>query len=89
MPPICLVPKTILHVLYCNAAGKMIVPKWPSSAFRPLLFGPNYAKKDYVYDIIEFDQGQNIFRGSSTKKCIFSSRRFASKTLVVRFVPRC
>ena len=75
-----------MHVLHCNAYATLIVPRWPSSAFWPMLFNANYVKKDYVYDILEFGKGQNIFTNNGNKKCIFSSRRFSSKVMVVSFV---
>jgi hypothetical protein len=39
VPPVYLVSKAILHVLYCRARATLVVPKWPSSPFWPILFG--------------------------------------------------
>ena len=80
-----MVPKTIRHLIYCKANGTLIVPKWPSSAFWPVLFDKDCIKREYISDIIEFDEGQNIYMYSgSSAKCVFDSRRFKSKVLAVR-----
>ena len=40
--PVFLVPRVIRHLVECKAEGALIVPKWISSPFWPMLFGPQY-----------------------------------------------
>lgn len=83
VPPIAMVSKTILHLLSCNAHGTIIVPKWPSAAFWPMIFKANFVKQDFVLEVLEFNAQQGIFV-KNENNCIFSSRRFSSKVLAIR-----
>lgn len=62
VPPISLVPKTIFHILACSANGTIIVPKWPSAGFWPILFDAKYKPKRFVKEVLEFSSNQDIFR---------------------------
>lgn len=84
VPPIKLVPKTLSHLFYFKAAGTLVVSKWPSSAFWPLLFHKNQVKRDFIKDILEFSESHRIFVNSGVKKCVCDSMRFKSKVLAVR-----
>lgn len=84
VPPIYLVSRTIFHLLACKGKGTLIVPKWPSSSFWPILFKNNGVKQDFIKDILEFKAGQNIFMNKNCINCIFDSRRFNSKVLAIR-----
>jgi len=86
VPPICLVTKTIRHILYCNANATLIVPKWPSAAFWPILFAKNSDIMRSVSELLEFKMGQDSFRCDNSSKCAFSSHRFNSSVLAIRFV---
>ena len=37
-PPICLIPRAILHVRKCSAVATLLVPQWPSAFFWPMIF---------------------------------------------------
>ena len=37
-PPVYLVPKVLWHAQKTNAIGTLLVPKWPSAPFWPILF---------------------------------------------------
>lgn len=87
VPPVCMVAKTILHVVYCRANATLVIPKWPSSSFWPLLFDRTGNMMRHAHDILEFEKGQNIFscQNLSTSKCVLDSRRLKSKILAVKF----
>ena len=40
VPPVSLVPRVIRHFFVCRSMGTLIVPKWVSAPFWPMLFGP-------------------------------------------------
>lgn len=46
-PPIYLVNKVIKHCLVCKAEGTLIVPKWESAPFCPLLLNNKYVCMRY------------------------------------------
>ena len=56
-----LVSKAVFHLLACGGMGVLIVPKWPSASFWPLIFKEGCVKRDFVKDVLEFNCGQNIF----------------------------
>ena len=41
VPPVSLVPRVIRHLFVCRSIGTLIVPKWLSAPFWPMLFGPH------------------------------------------------
>lgn len=84
VPPIWLVNKTVLHLLACGGHGTLIVPKWSSSPFWPLLFDKQFTKKSYIIDVLEFGAGQNIFLTKKVDVSSFNSRRFSSKVLAIK-----
>ena len=88
VPPIYLVPKTIRHLVNCEAVGTLIVPKWKSAQFWPLIFDKYSVWSENISDILEFDYDKRIFIQGRNKHALFGSNRFSSKVLAVRFAPR-
>lgn len=84
VPPIKLVPRVLAHLLFDKAAATLIVPKWPSSAFWPLIFKENYQARSFVSEVLEFHETHRIFEQPDAKKCMFDSGRFKSKVLAIR-----
>lgn len=52
VPPVSLASKTINHLVKCRAKGTLVVPRWPSAPFWPLLFNENLCYKEYVEDVL-------------------------------------
>jgi hypothetical protein len=50
-----------LPVVRCKAVGTLVVPKWPSAAYWPLLFKQNLEYVAYVRDVLEFFEVDRIF----------------------------
>ena len=51
-----LIAYTIKHVLLCNAVGTIVVPKWKSAIFWPLIVCPTSGKFiELVTDFVEYD----------------------------------
>jgi hypothetical protein len=38
VPPVSLASRAINHLVECKALGTLVVPKWPSAPFWPLIF---------------------------------------------------
>ena len=85
VPPIYLVNKTVFHLLECGGRGCLIVPKWTSAAFWPLIFKAGEIKRDFVKEVLEFSSGQNIFVQGKGSVGIFGTNSFKSKVLAIRF----
>ncbi|MCP3668061.1 MAG: hypothetical protein GY696_37160 [Gammaproteobacteria bacterium] len=60
VPPIPLIGKAVFHLLSCRAAGILVVPKWPSAAFWPLLF-PAGQRHPVVTEYFEIPAGTSVF----------------------------
>ena len=84
VPPVYLIPKTILHLRFCRAEGSLVVPKWPSSPFWPLIF-PFGAVCSDIIEVLEFTNPLGIFQKGSVSNTIFGSTEFKSPVLVLRF----
>ena len=54
VPPICLVVRTIKHLLFHKAHGTLIVPRWVSATSCPFLFKGGLAYREYVTEVLAF-----------------------------------
>lgn len=88
VPPIYLVIQVMRHIVLCKATGTMIVPKWKSAQFWPLLFDENSFCSNFVAEILEFDNSQPIFVQGRNKNSLFGSKKFRSNVLAIRFEPK-
>ena len=85
-----LVPRVIKHLFVCRSMGTLIVPKWVSAPFWPMLFGPHSPFSVCVKETIVFTNVSNIFVPGSTES-IFDGPNFSfmyspSVCRLVRFV---
>ena len=83
VPPIYLVPKVLFHLRACKAEGTLVVPKWPSSFFWPILF-PNAYSNPVIAEVVEFNNPVGIFQKGSFTNTIFGPTEFKSSVLVIR-----
>ena len=83
VPPIYLVIRCIKHLIYCRAKGTLIVPKWKSAAFWPLIFSKGLIYQSYVKDVIEFRNTTGIYVKGSNDNTIFGSEPFLTPVLAV------
>ncbi|XP_063416210.1 uncharacterized protein LOC134697851 [Mytilus trossulus] len=77
VPPVCLVSKCLNHMRLCKAKGTLVVPKWPSALFWPILvnrFSDRF--KSFVIDFREYVKPMNFFTKGSQEKSIFAQRPF-------------
>ena len=82
-----LAPRVIRHLVECKAEGTLIVPKWVSSPFWPMLFGPQSLYNPYVKCAIIFTDVSRIFVRDSIDS-IFDGPKFKSHVLAVRLSAR-
>ena len=87
VPPLNLVNRVIRHCLACGAFGTLVVPKWESSPFWPVIFHSNSSCMHYISDVLEFKDLNDIYIYGSNKKSLFGSERFKSSVLVIRISP--
>ena len=87
VPPPILVSKVIRHCVTCKAFGTLVVPKWPSAPFWPLIFKNCWQTHSYISDVLEFTEPYKIFVQGSDKNSIFGSKKFSSNVIVARIIP--
>jgi hypothetical protein len=59
-PQVPLVSRAINHLVKCKAKGTLIVPKWTSSPFWPLIVEYDLEYKPYLTDVLEFTETERI-----------------------------
>ena len=60
--PVYLVIRTVHHLEYCKTRGILIVPRWKSASFWPVLF-PSSGLRTSGKQVWEFSDPHNIFGG--------------------------
>ena len=60
-PPIYLISRVIRHAQGNKARGTLIIPKWPSSPFWPMLFPNGIAPADFVVGNIVLPTSETLF----------------------------
>ena len=84
VPPISLIGKCISHLITSNARGTIIVPKWPSSYFWPMLFDESGQFMPIVKDVLEFHEHYRIYEHGDNINAIFGSTFFSSNVLAIK-----
>ena len=82
VPPIYLIGRVLKHIVACKAKGVMIVPKWTSSYFWPMIFKNGSTCNDCVIDALDLKYGQNFFVHGSDKNSVFGADTFNAKGAV-------
>lgn len=84
VPPVYLAPRVLMHVLYCQCRGVLVVPFWPSSVFWPHLIQQNDAFRDFVDDYSIVHDGSDVFLQGTNKKTCFGSSSFSTPVLFLK-----
>lgn len=85
VPPVHLIPRTLFHIMHCNASATLLVPKWPSSIFWPLICGDAYFARN-ISDLRELRNAADFLRAGTQKHSIFSPEKFKGSFLALRFL---
>jgi len=79
-----MISRVINHLIESNSVGTLVVPKWPSSPFWPLLFDIGMIYKQYVIDVLEFNEADRILQPGNNVNSLFARGDFIGKILAVR-----
>ena len=60
-PPICLIPRVLLHMSNCKAQGTLIIPLWYSAPFWPMICGEYNVFREFVLDCMDLLPYKNAF----------------------------
>ena len=82
-PPICLIPRVLLHMRNCQAIGSLVVPLWPSSPFWPMICSNGDHFNDFVIDWMDLPTGQDDFIPGQCNS-IFGCEKLHFRMLVLR-----
>lgn len=83
VPPVHLIADTIRHLELCTAQGTLVVPKWTSAHFWPLLVNSDGKFKTFVIDYVEYVKPRIFFIAGSHKESAFAGVKFLSNVLVL------
>ena len=83
VPPIYAVIRTVKHVVACKAKGTLIIPKWTSAAYWPLIFSKHWSYHSYVKDVIEFKNATGIYVKGTNCSSIFGTEPFITPVVAV------
>ena len=74
VPHVCMVPKVLRHLVLNRAFGTLVVPKWHSAIFWPLLIDSQSGTfSDIVVDFLEYQKPKQFFvPGSDTKSILLN-----------------
>ena len=84
VPPVCLIPRALMHFLKCRSRGTLVVPFWPSSLFWPYLICENGAFRDFVVDFLFVQNGAEVFVQGANKETCFGSSAFNTPVLFLK-----
>lgn len=83
VPPVSLICDAIKHAQKCDAHGTIIVPKWQTASYWPLVVKDNGTYKPFIKDYVEYIRPKQFFLPSN-KKCMFKDN-FPSNVLLLMF----
>ena len=81
VPPVHLISRTINHMRMCKARGTLVIPKWKSAVFWPMII--NRFIDNYIKDLSEYKNPNNFFQPRSQENSIFAKQPFNSSVLVL------
>ena len=84
VPPVSLASRAIHHLVECKALGTLVVPKWPSAPFWPLIFESDLEYKPCVFDVLEFTETRRILASGQNVNSMFANGTFTGKMLAVK-----
>ncbi|VDH97494.1 Hypothetical predicted protein [Mytilus galloprovincialis] len=85
VPPVKLISRSISHLFTCKGQGTLVIPKWTSSPFWPLLWSFNDQRfKYFVKDVIEYAKPKKFFQKGSDIDSIFVAEKLSFNILVLR-----
>ena len=85
VPPVRLVSRSLLHMSLCKGQGTLVIPKWTSSPFWPLLWSfKDQRFKHFVKDFREYAKPGKFFQQGSDKNSIFTAEKLSFNVLVQR-----
>jgi hypothetical protein len=84
VPPPNLICKAIFHCMECGCHGVMVIPKWLSAVFWPvILCGEGWSPGlELLY---EYQNPVNFFTKAKCGNDVFSEKKFASNVLILAF----
>ena len=84
VPTVPLASRAINHLVKCKAKGTLIVPKWTSPPFWPLIVEDGLEYKPYVTYVLEFTETERILEAGMNVNSIFTRGDFKGKLLAIR-----
>jgi hypothetical protein len=83
VPPPNLIPKTLKHAKECNAKGVLVIPRWQSAPFWPLVHnGMNWTEG--ISLLMEYKNPSDFFAKGPFGNDMFTKQAFISNVLILK-----
>jgi hypothetical protein len=82
VPPPKLVPMTLKHMKACKAHGVMVVPRWQTSSYWPLIHNGEQWNPG-ISLLLEYNHPKQLFKPSPVGNQIFSEKSFQSNVIIL------
>lgn len=84
VPPPSLIAMVLFHCRMCAAVGILIIPKWTSAIFWPVIWNDRgHRFQSFVQYHLECVKPSNLFEAGSDKDSMFAKERFESNVLAL------
>ena len=85
VPPPNVVCRVLLYLKMFKARGVLVVPKWKSALYWPMIWDESTRSfAYYIKAFVEYEKPKNFFKPGSDKDSIFSQNIFNSNVLVLQ-----
>ena len=82
VPPVRLIPQVLRKLLFDKSKGTLVVPRWPSSVFWPLLVDKHGEFRWFVIDKLIFTNCSSLLKAG--RNCKLFSENFTGAMLVLK-----
>ena len=83
VPPVCLLAKVINKILIDKAKGILIVPRWRSSLFWPLLINNDFYYRYFIKDVIIYKDCSFVLKEGIN--CKFFGKTYAGEMMAIYY----
>lgn len=85
VPPIHLISRVIVYLKLCKGNGTLVIPKWTSACFWPLLWSAEHDTfVSFVKDYVEYCKPTGFYEAGSDKNSLFAKDKLTFNVLVLK-----
>ena len=82
-PPVCLIPRVLLHMRNCKASGTLVVPLWHSAPFWPMICADGVNFSNFIINWMDIPSSKEAFTPGRCNS-IFGNEDLSFRMLALR-----